>query len=114
MALLKNVGLTGSAAGSLLLIMMFFRGITPNVVPQKERSTSKAISAVKTGASQSTKQKNKKWPDEGPWQASRQHFAGYQPDDACPSLTAEPGKQNVATFSGVDLNLQSSSDAGAK
>src|SRR5207245_1682961 len=55
---------------------------------------------------QQSKTSKKKWPEEGPWKASRQHFAGLQDEGKCPSLKAMPETRSVAALGGVGLALQ--------
>jgi hypothetical protein len=114
MALLKNAGITGSAAGGLLLVMLLVRGGGTGPAYRGESKSGQARSASEiSGASGSAKAKSKKWPEEGPWKASRQYFAGLQPEEQCPSLSGDPETKNVASFSGVDLTLQKSGDGVA-
>jgi hypothetical protein len=111
MALLKNVGLTGSVAGGLFLLLFVPRGSGPNTTLQTGyKSTQTSTSNEKSGGSKSSIAGNKKWPAEGPWKASRQYFAGVQPEDYCPSLKADSEPKKVASLSSVDLTLQNSSD----
>jgi len=106
MALLKNASLMGSTTGSLLLAVLFF-GRTGNL--SQLISKDQAHSSAKHTELQRAKTQDKAWPEEGPWKASRQYFAGVQPQELCPSLKADPETKKVASFGGVDLALQKSS-----
>jgi hypothetical protein len=133
MALLKNAGITGSATGGLLLLLFLVRGgLSGPTYRAESRGGQTHSSGEKAGTSGSAKAKNKKWPEEGPWKASRQYFAGIQPaqdqsqksqsqnplagkqmDDPCPSLKPDPGKKAVAAFGNLALTLEQSDDGVA-
>ncbi|HKD81913.1 MAG TPA: hypothetical protein VKH81_19620 [Candidatus Angelobacter sp.] len=94
----KRAGLAGSAVGSLLLALLVIRGITPTPAAPGQNRTRPATRTA--GAAASTSSSNalgKQWPDEGPWKASRQHFAGIQPEKDCPSLTSEPADKSAVS-----------------
>jgi hypothetical protein len=110
MALLKNVGLTGSVAGGLLLLLFVPRGSGPNTTLQTGYKNAQAsTSNEKSGGSKSSIAGNKKWPAEGPWKASRQYFSGVQTEPSC-VLKADQPTKNIASLNAVDLKLQSSGD----
>jgi hypothetical protein len=94
MALLKNAGITGSAAGGLLLVMLLVRGggTGPSYRAESKNGQSHGASEISGASAQA---KNKKWPEEGPWKASRQYFAGTQPEIQCPSLSGDTGVEQA-------------------
>jgi hypothetical protein len=85
MAFIKRAGLTGALAGTFFVAMMVFRGATPNAV--LPAGTSQPTPAATSGGGSSPSNAlPRKWQQEGPWKASRQHFAGIQTEEECPSL----------------------------
>src|SRR5260370_172914 len=73
-------------------------------------STQKPRAAVQRDQSELSKPGKKNWLEEGPWKASRQHFAGLQPEDQCPSLEAEAAAWNLASLR-VTVSLRKTAQA---
>ncbi|HWF05354.1 MAG TPA: hypothetical protein VHA06_16835, partial [Candidatus Angelobacter sp.] len=99
MALLKNAGITGSAAGGLLLVMLLVRGGGTGPTYRAESKSGQSHGTNETSGA-SAQAKDKKWPEEGPWKASRQYFAGLQPEEQCPSLSGDTGAEQTPQKSG--------------
>src|SRR5215475_7018098 len=100
MTFIQRAGLAGAAVGSLFAAMLSFRFASPSATQPATTSQSSATATPPNGSSQSGALK-KKWSEDGPWMASRQHFAGIQPENLCPSLEAETkGKSTAVPASG--------------
>jgi hypothetical protein len=99
MALLKNAGITGSATGGLLLLLFLVRGggTGPTYRAETKSGQSHGASEISgvSGSAKTAKTKSKKWPEEGPWKASRQYFAGLQPEEQCPALSGDTGLEQT-------------------
>lgn len=112
MAFIKRPGLAGSAAGTLLVATLFFRSGTPfTSMPGTDSKQERSAAGQRKEAQSNTPKGNSQ--ADGPWQASRQHFAGVQPESQCPALPVEPESRSVASLGGVTLALQRASQPAA-
>src|ERR1700694_2073781 len=100
---MKRAGVVGSALGTALLATLFFRGPAPqpNASAQSSNSSNRSVQAGQ-------RTQKKRLPEDGPWKASRQHFAGAQSGKECPALSLRSGNQSrVASTRGTTLVLAS-------
>lgn len=88
MTFIQRTGLAGAVVGSFFAAMMAFRGGSPTLAQPVKTSQSSTAATSPNMPSQFYALK-KKWSEDGPWKASRQHFAGIQPENDCPPLEAE-------------------------
>ena len=91
---MKRIGMGGSTMGTLILAMLLLRWGVPSPAPQPETANAQERLTVSSQGRPNVRENKTKWPEDGPWKASRQHFAGRQPDDKCPSLKAAPKTLN--------------------
>jgi hypothetical protein len=111
---MNRTGVAGSAAGALVLGALLLRSSMPApVAPALPRGGERRISstaprstkATKAPKTKSSKSKAGVYPEEGPWKASQQHFAGAGPE-GCPPQDASGDKKRIASLGGVNLLLQ--------
>jgi len=91
---MKSTGTLGSLLGAILMITMFFRvpGPQPGAVAQPKRSSNRTVPAEEGGADETQRRRA---PEDGPWKASQQHFAGAQSGRECPSRSLPTGTQDT-------------------
>ena len=112
MAFIKRPGLAGSAAGTLLVATLFFRSGTPLASTPGTGSKQERSAAGQRKEAQSNAPKKNSQAD-GPWQASRQHFAGVQPESQCLASPVQPESRSVASLGSVTLALQPATQSAA-
>lgn len=83
MTFFRRAGLTGTAASIFFIAIMAFRTAPSALLPSSAQPSPTATTASESSQSSILK---KKWQEEGPWRASRQHFAGIQTEKDCPPL----------------------------
>jgi hypothetical protein len=106
---MKVGGAAGSSAfGAAILALFLLRGTATAPVGSTETGMGPGRAVAGQNAETQGKSFSKKWPDDGPWQASRKHFAGIWHEGDCPSYESEDaGGKNVASLDGVTLALKS-------
>jgi hypothetical protein len=89
---MKQTGIAGSTLGAVLVAVFFLRAPSPTPsavkqsIPQRPLS---AASAAKVGGTV-------KLPPDGPWMASRSHFAGISNSGECPPSSEIPASSSQA------------------
>jgi hypothetical protein len=93
-------GIIGSATGAIILAAVLLRGpaTVQNSVPGTARATSKSAVEHKN-RNKAAGNKGRYFPEDGPWKASQQHFAGTAPEP-CPARTPRSGLQKTVASSG--------------
>jgi hypothetical protein len=87
MTFFRRAGLTGAVAGTFIAAMIAYRSAAPSAtVPTGSGAAKPTPTATPRGGSSQPSAHKKNWQEDGPWIASRQHFAGILPEDKCPSL----------------------------
>src|SRR5260370_33541561 len=83
---MKHGAAAGSALGTALLALLLLRGSAtgPGVAAVNPTQMEHLAAAVLA----ETQSSPKTWPEDGPWQASRRHFAGKRPEGECPLFMA--------------------------
>jgi hypothetical protein len=108
---MNRAGLASSAAGALILGAVVLRSAMPAPVapPTQTLRAEQKVAAKVSRASGVAKKKSKpvagEYPEDGPWKASREHFAGAE-TNPCQSQQVRGDKKQVASLSGVNLLLQ--------
>src|ERR1700730_18903353 len=98
---MKRIGALGSVLTTAVVAAVFFRGPAPgqdaSTQPNQTPSSGAALPAEDTPR----RMQKKELPEDGPWKASRQHFAGTGSGKECPpslapagSLTQTPARGN--------------------
>ncbi|HEY2359878.1 MAG TPA: hypothetical protein VGK36_02090 [Candidatus Angelobacter sp.] len=112
MLFIKRPGLVGSAAGTLLVATLFLRSGTPVAsMPGTDSKQERSAAGQRKEPQTSAPKKNSQ--ADGPWRASRQHFAGIQSENQCPGLQEEPESRSGASPAGVTVALQRTSRSTA-
>lgn len=93
---MKSTGLAGSTAGTLILALLFIRGVGFNATPRTEAGAQPERTEDQRAQSQELNPAASSREEDGPWQASRRYFAG-RPGGDCPPLPAKPESRNVAS-----------------
>src|SRR5579872_803420 len=88
---LKRVGAVGSAVGAVALGVLLIRGSAPAPVTPGPQTQTRAHRPVKARLGQSSTAQPDQLPEDGPWQASREHFAGAQGGE-CASIEDKGGR----------------------
>jgi hypothetical protein len=84
---MKRGAAAGSVLGTAVLALLLLRGSATG--PGVSNGNPTQMEHL-TAAAQAERQSSPKtWPEEGPWQASRRHFAGKRPEGECPSFMAQ-------------------------
>lgn len=104
---MKSVGAASSTLGTLILAMLFARGVGFSPAPRAHEAAGPQRTETQQAESQQANAGANSLENDGPWQASRLYFAG-RPGDDCPSLAARPESTKLATLNGVSLSLQAS------
>src|SRR5437588_2391282 len=85
---MKRYGMLGSALGTVLFAAMFFRGSPAGPVASMQPAQSSQKHSVLPERASADQKKQTRWLSaDGPWKASRQHFAGARSGKECPALS---------------------------
>ncbi|HEY6307635.1 MAG TPA: hypothetical protein VI488_14375 [Candidatus Angelobacter sp.] len=115
---MKRAGIVGSVGGTLVLGALLLRNSAPAPTPATPQAgtQSKASSTLRRSTNTAKRehpgtagdgQKDDRLSEDGPWNASQDHFAGAWPGRECPAAEiVDAGKKSVAALNGVSLVLQ--------
>jgi len=84
---MKRGAAAGSALGTAILALFLLRGSTTG--PGVAAVNPTQMEHLAAAALAETQSSPKTWPEDGPWQASRRHFAGKRPEGECPLFMAQ-------------------------
>src|SRR5215467_15969830 len=98
-------GAVGSALGAAVLALLFLRGPAPG--PGTPSASTQSIQRPRTSAKPQSNAKppEKTRPEDGPWKASQEHFAGLGQNE-CPAPAPLLASQQIGSLNGMTLVLQ--------
>jgi hypothetical protein len=89
---MKQTGIAGSTLGAVLVAFFFLRAPSPSPSAIKQSITQRPLSAASIAKMGGTV----KSPPDGPWMASRSHFAGISNSGGCPPSSEIPVSSSQA------------------